>query len=786
MMCESLDRKSRQGERGAAFVMVLVAMTILYIVGAGFTIIISNQLKSLKTDRSREKAFYIAEAGLQYAVLRAARYPLKPDSSMCTDQTDVSFGEGKYTIEFRSLDNSTMLPVSAAYCDPAVKATEYKEVKVTGWVFESTNDMVRKVEVQLSQIIHNPFSRAIWSTGDISFQSAVDKRWCTLDFVNWIIDAFAGQGTSAEWGIVFCPKDLWSISGRIYGQKRPLDDWRRYCPGIPGSLIGGAIGTVIGWATGIPFLGSIGSELGEQYLDFPEWWSSCGAVCLGWWSEIKDRYFFGWFIGCWSTCWYWGSTKSECDKNFLNGEHNQKPDIATKTGYPAVYGEDCCGILVCFVCGIVPCALLGIGGPPGSGCNDGPPPCPAEAGLDSNGNGIDDQYDYCCNPFIGGCGKKMGAIYRVKDKDGTWRGCGGAGGTYANAPGGSWTAPATRGYLGNCDDNTNNDSLHRGKNGSATTGTSDPEGPPGDKADNDSDTLIDEDDDEEEREINDGGAANKGYFYIYDSRPFPQVVPPPDPRTPGYGGSMVYMVGGTATQFLKDNGYLQDAWVDGDLTISWKWWQSLGNQTVGIWGLVYVRGKVNFEAGTFAALDFSAYPGFSNNPPASDPEMAPGTLMIQSGDLTLSSTGNPDFGRVNVVLLDGKRLTLESCCGMGSKGIYYVGGPMVDHDGDADTPKVRQGGDIVFNSASRYGWICNLVAGIVPLCKWFSGLVDPNGDPDFNNWLPRIKFEGSIIGKNIYFIGTGEENEITLENNPDLQIPESFYNLVNVFNYQQL
>lgn len=770
---DALSYKSRQSERGAAFVMVLVAMVILYIIGAGFTIMISNQLKSLKADRSKEKAYFIAEAGLQRSVVRATKYPNKKVSGaggLCENQSNIIFGDGKYTVQYRSLDSATLQPLYASYCDPSdLKAAEYKEVKVTAWVYESMNDLVRPVTVELSQVIHNPFSRAIWSTGDIAFRSSVDKRWCTLDFINWIIDAVGGS--SADWGIVFCPKDLWSISGKIYGQKRPLDDWRRYCPGIPGSILGGIAGNVIGWVTGIPFLGQIGSNLGEQYLDYPEWWSSCGAVCLGWWSEIKDRYFFGWFIGCWSSCWFWGTDKSQCDANFGNGEENEKPDIASKSGYPNVYGEDCCGIKLCFVCGILPCSLLGIGGPPGSGCG-GAAPCPSEAGYDSNGDGIDDQYNYCCNPFIGSCGKKMGAIYRVKDTDGSWRGCGGGGGTYSDAPGGSWNAPASNGYLGNCDMNTNNNTKFDGS-------VSDPEGPPGDKVDNDSDEKIDEDDDEEQSEINDGGTANKGYYYIYDTRPFPQVVPPPDPRAPGYAGDMVYMEGSVATQFLKDNGYLYNVWVDGDLTIDWAWWQSLGNQKIGIWGLVFVKGKVNFTAATFASLVFSAYPGFLNDPPASDPEMAPGTLMIQYGDLQLSSTGNPDFGRVNVVLLDGKSLTLESCCGMQSKGIYYVGGPVIDHDKNPDTPKIRMGGDITFNATSRFGWICNLLGGVLPVCKWFSGFTG-------SAWFQEIKFEGSIIGKNIYFIGAGQKNEVNIENNPDLQIPESFYQTVSVYNFRQL
>lgn len=782
----SVVGRRSDGERGAAFVMVLVAMVILYIMGAGFTIMISNQLKSLKADRSKEKAYFIAEAGLQRSVVRAMKYPNKPVSDraavppapasvgLCTGQSNIVFGDGQYTIQFRSLDSATLAPLYVNYCDPLdTKASEYKEVKVTGIVYESVNDLVRPVVVELSQLIHNPFSRAIWSTGDVAFRSSVDKRWCTLDFVTWIIDAVGGS--SAEWGIVFCPKDLWSISGKIYGQKRPLTDYRRYCPGIPGSILGGIAGTVVGWVTGIPFLGNIGSSLGEQYLDAPEWWSSCGAKCLGWWSDIKDRYFFGWFIGCWSSCWYWGSTKSQCNKDFNDGEYNEKPDITSKSGYPAVYGEDCCGIKLCFVCGILPCDLLGIGGPPGSGCA-GAAPCPSEAGFDSNGDGIDDQWNYCCNPFIGSCGKKMGAVYRVKDVDGNWRGCGGAGYAYTDALGGSWTAPADNGYLGNCDMNTNNDIIHNIKDDTV----SDPEGPPGNKIDDDGDGKIDEDDDEEQSEINDGALpANKGFYYLYDTRPFPQVVPPPDPRTPGSAGDMVYMEGSVATQFLKDNGYLYNTWVDGDLTIDWKWWQSLGNQKVGIWGLVYVKGNVNFTAATFASLAFSAYPGFLNDPPASDPEMPPGTLMVQYGDAAFSGTGNPDFGRVNIVLLDGKSLTLESCCGMQSKGIYYVGGPVIDHDKNADTPKVRMGGDIIFSATSRFGWICNLLGGVLPVCKWFSSFTG-------SAWFQEIKFEGSIIGRNIYFIGAGQKNEVSIENNPDLQIPESFYNTVSVSNFRQL
>lgn len=764
----------QKGERGAAFVMVLVAMTILFIIGAGFTVMISNQVKSLKADKTKEKAYFIAEAGLQRAVVYGMRYPLKPNSAMCAiqpDPTGTAFGDGKYTLKFSDFDPVTSQPVAGTECTTAKPTTEYRYVTSTAVIYESTNNSARPIVVQLSQVIHNPFSRAIWSTGDIAFRSAVDKRWCTLDFINWIIDALGGS--SSDWGIVFCPQDLWSVTGKIYAQKRPSDDWRRYCPGIPGSILGGIAGTVVGAITGIPFLGQIGSNLGQQYLDYPEWWSSCGAKCLGWWSDIKDRYFFGWFIGCWSSCWYFGSTKSQCNADFADGEYNQRP-VSEISGYPNAYGQGCCGIKLCFVCGILPCDLLGIQGPPGSTCTSGTPPCPSEAGFDANGDGIDDQYNYCCNPFIGSCGKKMGAIYRVKDKNASWRGCGGASNTYSNAPGDpahnvatgaydsaatttlSWTANSSRGYLGDCDGNTDNDLDLNG-------------------------------DDEEQGEINNAiagdpapsPAPNKGYYYIKDPRPFPQVVPPPDPRTPGYSGSMVYMVGGVASQFLKDNGYLEDAWIDGDLNIDWKWWQSLGNQKIGIWGLVYVRGKVNFTAATFASLIFSAYPGFSNTPPASDPDRAPGTLMVQSGDLSLTSTGNPDFGRVNVVLLDGKSLTMDSCCGMNSRGIYYVGGPMVDHDKNPDTPKIRMGGDIIFSAESRYGWICNLVGGVLPLCKLFSSFTG-------SNWYPEIVFEGAIVGRNIYFIGTGQRNQVNIEGNPDLQIPESFYNSVEVMDEKQI
>lgn len=339
-----------------------------------------------------------------------------------------------------------------------------------------------------------------------------------------------------------------------------------------------------------------------------------------------------------------------------------------------------------------------------------------------------------------------------------------------------------------------------------------PSGPKGYRGDCNSDGL----DNEAEGEAG-GGPPSSGWYYVKQSPtedPFPQFQAPPDPRLPGSNSKLQWMTGPDASNFLKTNGYLKDVWIDGDLDIDWAWWQVIGPDGIGIWGTVYVNGRVNYKGATFSRLKMYAYEGFTNctpktsqngsadmpaglcpggKPPKDTP---PGTLIINRGNLTIESTGTPDLGRVNIVLIEGNRLELKSFCGLRSFGIYYVGGPLVDHDGDPATPPIRLGGDIYVDANTRYGGLAEPLRLLA--CDWITG---SSVGAEFVGQR-HTELHGATIGNDVYFRGSDQWSEgddpdscladksqcpniLNIMDNPSLWLPEGFYNAVKIWNWRK-
>lgn len=269
-------------------------------------------------------------------------------------------------------------------------------------------------------------------------------------------------------------------------------------------------------------------------------------------------------------------------------------------------------------------------------------------------------------------------------------------------------------------------------------------------------------------------------------KPFPQFTPPPDPRIPGSSSAMTYMTGAQATAALQSSGFLNNAWVDGDVSIKAQdliWDIDIGARNMGIYGVVYINGGFNFESDWLTKLKLWAIPSLRNyddgalyggacgsdaSPP---PEgVSPGVLIINKGDLSLFGL-EIDLGRVNIVMLNGN-LYVGARCGGRTHGIYYSAGAGVDPQ-----TGLKEGGYIEVDFTNIGGFLealenlvsaCDdLLGGFLTLCSGKNAL-----------------FAGGVITKDVNFKGAGKQNVITNDKNQSLEIPEGFYSSVKAYNYR--
>lgn len=642
-----------EAQGGAAFIMVLSAILVMMLMASGFTLMVRYEISQIASQRHKVRSFYTTEAGLEVATQRRSFMPLEHCYDTVTEIGSFDFPAAGGLINAGDKKQGTVTGIECWYLDADTLTRQPGQDTNNDGVIDPTFQPDDREVIELvshgesidptegfaykggqSWFIRSPFSKAIWATGNLHFESNFPVGWCLVTFSLW------------------CADDMWSITGKVFAKKRPVDDWENVCA---------------------PF----------------NWFDKCRK--------------------------YW------------------------------LVGWRCCLLL--------------------KGCSEG---------------------ETCCCGFS----KDMGARYAVRKKTGdSFHVCGNAG-----SPDG--IDSGTKAYGGDCN----------------MSGT----------------------DDEAEGEAG-GGAAGEGWYFVRQQpteEPFPQFSPPPDPRLPGANTGLTWMTGPSASNFLKTNGYLMDVWIDGDLEINWGWFEFLGVNGVGLWGTVYVNGRVIYKGATFSRLKLYAYPGWTNCIPGDmpaalcpgnkppDPDNCPaapsgekpigclpGTLIVNKGNLSIESTGTPDLGRVNIVLVEGNKLEISSFCGLRSWGVYYVGGPLVDHDSDPDTPPIRLGGDIYLRSNTRYGGLAEPLR--VLACDWLPDAFDP-----LKEWVGQrhAEFHGAVIGNDVFFEGgdkwsSGDKidpgattecsagslntrddcpNFLNILDNPDLVLPLGFFSSIKAWNWRLL
>lgn len=94
---------TRNRERGAVLLLTFIVMIALVTITAGFLYMLSARARSVAYAKNSEKAFWLAEAGLQQVM-----YRLKNDSVFSDNPTTVTgnLGDGSYSVTV-SMDEST-------------------------------------------------------------------------------------------------------------------------------------------------------------------------------------------------------------------------------------------------------------------------------------------------------------------------------------------------------------------------------------------------------------------------------------------------------------------------------------------------------------------------------------------------------------------------------------------------------------------------------------------------------------------------------------------------------
>ncbi|PIU67663.1 MAG: hypothetical protein COS84_04170, partial [Armatimonadetes bacterium CG07_land_8_20_14_0_80_40_9] len=149
-------------ESGAAFIMVLAATMVLYITAATFTVMITNQTKTIRADRNKQKAFYMAETGLNRALIKRLRYPRKPNAKLDIAATDFKDEAGNvvgtYQVKFEGVNKDT------GVIDPTDNLSDVKKLTSTGIIKDTSGGSIVSVESVQSEYTQSPFNRDIWAT----------------------------------------------------------------------------------------------------------------------------------------------------------------------------------------------------------------------------------------------------------------------------------------------------------------------------------------------------------------------------------------------------------------------------------------------------------------------------------------------------------------------------------------------------------------------------------------------------------------------------------------------
>jgi len=125
-----------KAEKGIALIIVLLFLMLILVAIASITFINSSAIRTVNTRTDTAKAFYLAEAGIQYA-----RFQLSQDWTDHSSKTNIPLGEGEYDMNIYEVDtdnDGTMDPDKLRVRSTGKKAA-----------INSDNEFARTIEVIL-------------------------------------------------------------------------------------------------------------------------------------------------------------------------------------------------------------------------------------------------------------------------------------------------------------------------------------------------------------------------------------------------------------------------------------------------------------------------------------------------------------------------------------------------------------------------------------------------------------------------------------------------------------
>lgn len=216
-------RKNRQA--GAAIIVIVVAMTIVAILGAGMLSLFSTSTFSELFINNRSKAYYLAQAGRQYATMIITNANIAGDPTPITNLNNQTFTLSDGNKFYLRTDNTDV---------------KYTVVESTGIVNQNTVlETKQKIMFKIQSI---KFSKGVFAVGQISVNKdaiidSYDSRLGSYSFATHTTDATV-QTNGTTSGIIFVNKNGMIYGNAVCGQG-----------GNPATAISANAGTITGTRT---------------------------------------------------------------------------------------------------------------------------------------------------------------------------------------------------------------------------------------------------------------------------------------------------------------------------------------------------------------------------------------------------------------------------------------------------------------------------------------------------------------------------------------------------------
>lgn len=106
--------EARRGERGSAYIVVLLALVVLTIIGLSLVMVTQTEVQLGSNERTINRTFYAAESGLRFAAARYAATRTYKPFTYIQNESPLGLGGQRIADEVRV---TVFAPISKAPCD---------------------------------------------------------------------------------------------------------------------------------------------------------------------------------------------------------------------------------------------------------------------------------------------------------------------------------------------------------------------------------------------------------------------------------------------------------------------------------------------------------------------------------------------------------------------------------------------------------------------------------------------------------------------------------------------